>query len=107
MKISPNPSTANRRPDAGLTRDTRDARVNRLDRLTRRDFVATAAASVAVLATGAVGAGPAAAAAAGGSGAEVAGPLVGTQLYGWGQYYDREGRRLDAHLGEALSAIRD
>jgi inosose dehydratase len=34
-------------------------------------------------------------------------PLVGTQLYGWGQYYDREGKKLFDHLDEALSAIRD
>jgi inosose dehydratase len=34
-------------------------------------------------------------------------PLVGSQLYGWGQYYDREGKRLDEHMDEALSAIRD
>jgi len=34
-------------------------------------------------------------------------PLAGSQLYGWGQYYEREGRNLDDHLDEALSAIRD
>jgi len=34
-------------------------------------------------------------------------PRVGTQLYGWGQYYEREGRRLYDNLPEALSAIRD
>jgi len=34
-------------------------------------------------------------------------PLVGSQLYGWGQYYQREGRDLWAHLDEVLSALRD
>ncbi|MFM8359634.1 MAG: sugar phosphate isomerase/epimerase family protein [Verrucomicrobiota bacterium] len=34
-------------------------------------------------------------------------PLVGSQLYGWGQYYQRAGRSLEAHLDEALSALRD
>lgn len=34
-------------------------------------------------------------------------PLVGSQLYGWGQYYQREGKNLDAHLNEVLSALRD
>lgn len=36
-----------------------------------------------------------------------AAPLLGTQLYGWGQYYAREGRKLDDHLDEILSAVRD
>ncbi len=34
-------------------------------------------------------------------------PLVGTQLYGWGQYYDRDKKNLTANLPEALSAMRD
>lgn len=34
-------------------------------------------------------------------------PMVGTQLYGWGQYYEREGKNLYDHLDEAFSAIRD
>lgn len=34
-------------------------------------------------------------------------PLVGTQLYGWGQYYDRDGKKLYEHLDEVFSAIRD
>ncbi|MBN8246970.1 MAG: sugar phosphate isomerase/epimerase [Verrucomicrobia bacterium] len=34
-------------------------------------------------------------------------PLIGSQLYGWGQYYEREGRDLSAHLDEVLSALRD
>jgi inosose dehydratase len=33
--------------------------------------------------------------------------LVGTQLYGWGQYYERDGKKLYDHLDDALSAIRD
>ncbi|HEX8312138.1 MAG TPA: TIM barrel protein [Chthoniobacteraceae bacterium] len=39
--------------------------------------------------------------------AETAKPLVGTQIYGWGQYYEREGKSVWAHLGEVLSPIRD
>ncbi len=34
-------------------------------------------------------------------------PLVGSQLYGWGQYYERDRKKLDDHMGEVLSAIRD
>ncbi len=34
-------------------------------------------------------------------------PLVGSQLYGWGQYYQRAGKNLDEHLDEVLSALRD
>lgn len=34
-------------------------------------------------------------------------PLIGTQLYGWGQYYDRDHRKLTEHLDEALGAVRD
>lgn len=34
-------------------------------------------------------------------------PLVGSQLYGWGQYYGREGKELHAHLDEVLPAIQD
>lgn len=34
-------------------------------------------------------------------------PLVGSQLYGWGQYYGRDGKDLDRNLGEVLSALRD
>ncbi|HYE32745.1 MAG TPA: TIM barrel protein [Methylomirabilota bacterium] len=34
-------------------------------------------------------------------------PRFGSQLYGWGQYYQREGKSLASHLPEALSAIRD
>lgn len=34
-------------------------------------------------------------------------PLVGSQLYGWGQYYEREGKDLDRNLDEVMSALRD
>src|SRR3954470_4198041 len=33
--------------------------------------------------------------------------LVGTQLYGWGQYYQREGKNMSDHMDEILSAVRD
>jgi inosose dehydratase len=34
-------------------------------------------------------------------------PLVGSQLYGWGQYFQREGKSLEAEMDGALSALRD
>lgn len=34
-------------------------------------------------------------------------PLVGSQLYGWGQYYQRAGKNLAEHMDEVLSALRD
>jgi inosose dehydratase len=34
-------------------------------------------------------------------------PAVGSQLYGWGQYYAREGKDLGKHLDDVLGAIRD
>lgn len=34
-------------------------------------------------------------------------PRVGSQLYGWGQYYQRDGKKLEDHLDEVLSALRD
>jgi inosose dehydratase len=33
--------------------------------------------------------------------------LIGSQLYGWGQYYQREGKNLAEHLPEVFSALRD
>jgi sugar phosphate isomerase/epimerase len=33
--------------------------------------------------------------------------LYGSQLYGWGQYYDRDGKSLGAHQDEVFSALRD
>lgn len=32
---------------------------------------------------------------------------VGSQLYGWGQYYQREGKNVNQQLAEVLSALRD
>ena len=34
-------------------------------------------------------------------------PLVGSQLYGWGQYYERAGKKLGDHMDEVFSALRD
>jgi len=34
-------------------------------------------------------------------------PFIGTQLYAWGQYYERDGKNISQHLPEALGAIRD
>ena len=34
-------------------------------------------------------------------------PLVGSQLYGWGQYYQRDGNKLGEHMDDVLSALRD
>lgn len=34
-------------------------------------------------------------------------PMVGSQLYGWGQYYDRDKKDLWKNLDEVLSALRD
>lgn len=56
---------------------------------------------------GAVAAAGCAALPAGGRAAETKTALAGTQLYGWGQYYEREGKKLHEHLGEVFSAIRD
>jgi inosose dehydratase len=56
----------------------------------RRTFLHTAAAALAAPAW-----------------AAEAQPLVGSQLYGWGQYYQREGKKLETHLDEVLSALRD
>lgn len=39
--------------------------------------------------------------------AETQKPLVGSQLYGWGQYYQREGKNLSDHFDEIFSALRD
>lgn len=67
--------------------------------LTRRRFIAgtTAASFAAVLSepTGLFSAEPTPEA------------RVGSQLYGWGQYYQREGRRIEDHLDEVFSALRD
>ena len=34
-------------------------------------------------------------------------PQVGSQLYGWGQYYERAGKDLGKNLDEVLMALRD
>jgi sugar phosphate isomerase/epimerase len=34
-------------------------------------------------------------------------PRVGSQLYGWGQYYQRDGKNLNDHLDEVFAALRD
>ena len=34
-------------------------------------------------------------------------PLVGSQLYGWGQYYDLNGKKLAEHLDEVFRALHD
>lgn len=65
---------------------------------TRRDFLRRLTAGVSAALTAAPRAGTAAAAPQ---------PLVGSQLYGWGQYYQREGKRLDEYLDEVFSALRD
>ncbi len=67
---------------------------------TRRDFLRTLAAGLTAAGTRAVQTAGAAAEAA-------AQPRVGSQLYGWGQYYQREGKNLNDHLDEVFSALRD
>lgn len=39
--------------------------------------------------------------------AEARTALVGSQLFGWGQYFQREGKTLDAEMDGVLSALRD
>lgn len=65
---------------------------------TRRDFLRRLTAGVSSV----LAAAPRAVAAA-----SAPQPLVGSQLYGWGQYYQRAGKRLDEHLDEVFSALRD
>lgn len=72
--------------------------------MNRRRFLATAAS------TGAIALLPdrlAAAAAKPVTAPRLKPPLVGSQLYGWGQYYERDGKRLSEHQDEVLSALRD
>jgi inosose dehydratase len=57
----------------------------------RRSFLQTSAGALAAAA----------------SSAELQKPLVGSQLYGWGQYYQREGKKLGDHVDEIFSALRD
>jgi inosose dehydratase len=63
--------------------------------LNRRHFILSTAALAAASALPRLDAAPAPAKA----------PLVGTQLYGWGQYYQRDGKSLN--MDEVLSAVRD
>jgi inosose dehydratase len=60
--------------------------------LSRRAFLKSAGVAASASVLGAAAAGKA---------------LVGTQLYGWGQYYERDKKSLGEHTDEALSAIRD
>jgi sugar phosphate isomerase/epimerase len=69
--------------------------------VSRRAFLT---ASAAALAAGALSRSASAMAGEGPAGAK---PLVGSQLYGWGQYYQREGKNLNDHLDDVLSALRD
>lgn len=46
-------------------------------------------------------------AAAARAGAPAPRPLVGSQLYGWGQYYQREGKNLNEHLDEVFSTLQE
>ena len=69
-----------------------------MNHLSRRRFLERAA-----IATGALAAAPALL-----SGAEPPTKmLIGSQLYGWGQYHGRAGQKLEDHLDEVLSALRD
>jgi inosose dehydratase len=61
-------------------------------RFTRRTFLQTIATALAANAFAAESASK---------------PLVGSQLFGWGQYYQREGKNLAEHLDEVLNALRD
>ena len=72
--------------------------MNSSDKLTRRNFLERTAVTTAALATTPtilVGADA---------------PtklLIGSQLYGWGQYYEREGKNVYERVDEVLSALRD
>ena len=69
--------------------------------VSRREFLqASALVAANTVAVGLVGAEPA-------KDAPSQKTLVGSQLYGWGQYYDRERKDVGAHLDEVFSALRD
>lgn len=69
-----------------------------MNHLSRRRFLERAA-----IATGALAAAPALL-----SGAEPPTKmLIGSQLYGWGQYYEREGKNAYQQVDEVISALRD
>jgi len=67
--------------------------------LSRRQFLELSAAAATASAAAAGGFARAATA--------VPGRLIGSQLYGWGQYYQREGRNAYENLDEVFSALRD
>jgi len=69
----------------------------------RRDFIKQVSTGIGLgaLSSAALLAGPLAGA------AERSRILVGSQLYGWGQYYQRMNKTVNENLGEVLSAIRD
>lgn len=63
----------------------------------RRDFLRFLAAGLATATPGAPGR----------AASTPVRPVVGSQLYGWGQYYQRAGQNLNDHLDDVLSALRD
>ncbi|MBN9691207.1 MAG: sugar phosphate isomerase/epimerase [Verrucomicrobia bacterium] len=68
--------------------------------MNRRHFLATSALGSAALCLPTVGADKPAV-------PKPTPPLVGSQLYGWGQYYERDGKDLYAQLDDVLKALRD
>lgn len=75
--------------------------------ISRRRFIARTALTGSLLASGSAACLPGSVSAATPARRPKVKPVVGCQLYGWGQYYEREGKSLDAHLDEVLSALRD
>lgn len=80
--------------------------------MNRRDFLAASAVLATGSALGATAAGTTNAVAAAAKEKayvppKLVPPLVGSQLYGWGQYYERAGKKLSDHLDEVFSALRD
>ena len=82
--------------------------------MNRRDFLAASAALAAGSALGATTTNSTGTATAKAAPKEkpyvrpkLVAPLVGSQLYGWGQYYDRAGKKLGDHMDEVFSALRD
>lgn len=75
----------------------------------RREFMAASAKTAALFAVAGLGLEtlPPGQTRAADATASAVKPVVGSQLYGWGQYYDRDKRNLFEHLDEVLSALRD
>lgn len=67
--------------------------------LTRREFLAATATSAAALAAAGCRTAP--------HGRGDSGARFGSQLYGWGQYYQRDGKKIADHYPEVLSALKD